>query len=141
MQTRYIVMFTMLAGIGTGAAVVQGLHAQAKLPVYYISEIEVTNLDGYMTEYVPKTQAVIQAAGGRVVAAGPPIAIEGEPPASRVVVQVWRSMEELQAWREAKREAKSIRTPATKFDPSAKNTRSSAASPLRGSRNKLADFS
>ena len=137
MQTRYTVVLTMLAGIGTGAAVVEGLHAQAKPPVYYISEIEVTNLDGYMTEYVPKTQAVIQAAGGRVVAAGPPIAIEGEPPASRVVVQVWRSMEELQAWREAK----SIRTPATKFDPSAKNTRSSAASPLRGSRNKLADFS
>jgi uncharacterized protein (DUF1330 family) len=101
MQTRYIVMFTMLAGIGTGAAVVEGLHAQAKPPVYYISEIEVTNLDGYMTEYVPKTQAVIQAAGGRVVAAGPPIAIEGEPPASRVVVQVWRSMEELQAWRDS----------------------------------------
>jgi uncharacterized protein (DUF1330 family) len=101
MQTRYTVVLTMLAGIGTGAAVVQGLHAQAKLPVYYISEIEVTNLDGYMTEYVPKTQVVIQAAGGRVVAAGPPIAIEGEPPASRVVVQVWRSMEELQAWRDS----------------------------------------
>ena len=61
-------MFTMLAGIGTGAAVVHGLHAQAKPPVYYISEIEVTNLDAYMNEYVPKTQAVIQAAGGRVVA-------------------------------------------------------------------------
>jgi uncharacterized protein (DUF1330 family) len=101
MQTRYIVMFTMLAGIGTGAAVVHGLHAQAKPPVYYISEIEVTNLDAYMNEYVPKTQAVIQAAGGRVVAAGQPVAIEGDPPASRVVVQVWRSMEELQAWRDS----------------------------------------
>jgi uncharacterized protein (DUF1330 family) len=117
MQPRYTAMLTMLAGIGIGAAIVQGLHAEAKPPVYYISEIEISNLDAYLKEYAPKTQAVIEAAGGRVVAAGKPIAIEGEPPASRVVVQVWGSMEELQTWRdsEARKEIRPIGEKYAKF--------------------------
>jgi hypothetical protein len=37
----------MLAGIGVGAVAVQTLHAQAKPPVYVVSEIDVTNVDAY----------------------------------------------------------------------------------------------
>ena len=70
MKTRYTVAFAMLAGFGLGVVAVQGLHAQAKPPVYYISEIDVTNLDAYTKEYAPIVQASIRQYGGRQLAAG-----------------------------------------------------------------------
>src|ERR1700680_4417837 len=60
----------MLAGVAIGAFAVQGLHAQAKPPVYYVAEIDVTNPDAYAKEYAPKAQAIIKAAGGRQLAIG-----------------------------------------------------------------------
>src|SRR5712692_2122023 len=99
MKTRYTVMIAALAGFGVGAVSVERLHAQAKAPVYYVGEIEMTNPDAYMKEYAPKAQATIKKAGGRIVAAGKPTAIEGAAPKQRVVVQVWDSMEKIKAWR------------------------------------------
>ena len=96
----------MLAGFGLGATAIQGLHAQAKPPIYYISEINVTNPDAYAKEFAPKAQAIIKAAGGRFVAlggvggstTGKVTAFDGEDP-KRVTVQGWDSMEKIQAWR------------------------------------------
>ena len=100
MRTRYTVTLAMLTGFGLGAVAVQGLHAQAKPPVYYVGEIEPTNLDAYTKEYAPKAQAVIKAAGGRFLAAGQKVtAIEGDPPKPRVAIIAWDSMEQIQAWR------------------------------------------
>jgi uncharacterized protein (DUF1330 family) len=105
MKTYYTVTLAMLAGVGLGAAAVQGLHAQAKPPVYYIAEIDVTNPDAYAREYVPKAQAIIKAAGGRFLAIGGAAAsgvkvtaFDGEAP-KRIVVQVWDNIEKIQAWR------------------------------------------
>jgi hypothetical protein len=58
----------MLVGTVIGAAAVSGLHAQAKPPIYLVTEIDVTNPEGYGKEYAPKAQANIKAAGGRFVA-------------------------------------------------------------------------
>jgi uncharacterized protein (DUF1330 family) len=100
MKTHYTVALAMLAGFGLGATAIHGLHAQAKPPVYYIAEIDVTNVEAYTKEYAPKVQATIKAAGGRLLAAGQKVtAIEGEPPKPRVAVLVWDSMEQIQAWR------------------------------------------
>jgi len=63
MKTHYTVTLAMVAGFGLGAVAVQGLHAQAKAPVYYVAEIDVTNPDAYAKEYAPKAQALIKAAG------------------------------------------------------------------------------
>ena len=118
MKTRYTVTLAVIAGFGIGAAVVEGLHAQANPPVYYIAEIDVTNADAYMKEYVPKAQATIKAAGGRFLAAGSKVtAIEGAPPKQRVAVQVWDSMEKIQAWRNSKeyKEARKIGDKYAKF--------------------------
>ena len=118
MKTRYTVTLAVIAGFGIGAAVVEGLHAQANPPVYYIAEIDVTNADAYMKEYVPKAQATIKAAGGRFLAAGGKVtAIEGAPPKQRVAVQVWDSMEKIQAWRNSKeyKEARKIGDKYAKF--------------------------
>ena len=91
----------LLAGVAIGASAVQGLHAQAKPPVYFIAEIDVSNPDAYAKEYAPKAQAMIKAAGGRFLAigVGPKVTtFEGDPP-KRLVLQVWDSMDKIQAWR------------------------------------------
>ena len=64
MKTRYVIALSLLAGTALGAAAVQGLHAQAKPPVYYVAEIDVTDLDGWTKEYAPKAQALIKEMGG-----------------------------------------------------------------------------
>ena len=118
MKTRYTVAMAVIAGFGLGAAVVEGLHAQAKPPAYYIAEIEVTNLDAYTKEYAPKAQATIKAHGGRLLAAGQNVtAFEGAPPKQRVAVQQWDSMEKIKAWRESKeyKEARKIGDKYAKF--------------------------
>ena len=90
----------MLVGFGLGAVAVQGLHAQAKPPVYQITEIDVLNQEAYLKDYAPKAQAAIKAAGGKFLAAGGnTTTIEGEPPKSRVVLQQWDSVEKIQAYR------------------------------------------
>ncbi len=52
----------MLAGAVLGAAAVSGLHAQAKPPVYLVTEIDVTNPQAYGKDFAPKAQATIKAA-------------------------------------------------------------------------------
>jgi uncharacterized protein (DUF1330 family) len=105
MKTHYAIALSVLTAIG-GAATVQGLHAQGKPPVYFVTEMEVANPDAYGTDYQPKALASIKAAGGRQLAVGGSggggaktlTAIEGNPP-KRVVIHVWDSLEKLQAWR------------------------------------------
>ena len=103
MKTRYTVALSMLAGAAIGGAVIQGLHAEAKPPVYYYLEIDVSNPEAYMKEYAPLAQASVKAAGGRQLAIGGPAGakltpIEGAPPPSRVALQVWDSIEQIQTW-------------------------------------------
>jgi hypothetical protein len=59
MKTYYTVGLSMLAGVGIGAVAVQTLHAQAKPPVYVVTEIDVTNVDAYNKEYVPVVRPII----------------------------------------------------------------------------------
>src|SRR6476620_12777613 len=90
----------MLAGTVIGAAGISVLHAQAKPPVYLITEIDVTNPEAYGKEFAPKAQATIKAAGasfvliGGTAAAGakPITALAGTPP-KRITVQAWESLE------------------------------------------------
>jgi len=89
-----------VAGAGLGAATMHALHAQAKPPIYQITEIDVTNLDAYVKEYAPKAQALIKASGGRSLAAGQNVtAVEGDPPKQRIALTVWDSMEKFHAYR------------------------------------------
>ena len=98
MRAHYAAAASMLVGIAIGAVAIESLHGQAKPPVYFIAENDVTGPEGYQTEYLPLAQASIKAHGGRYLAAGTATSFAGEPPKSRVVIQVWNSMEELQEW-------------------------------------------
>ena len=100
MNSHITLGLAVLAGAAIGAAAVQSLHAQAKPPVYYISEIDLTNSEAYLKDYAPRAQALIRESGGRLVAAGgKTVVFDGEPPKSRVTVTIWDSMEKVQAWR------------------------------------------
>jgi uncharacterized protein (DUF1330 family) len=100
MKTRYVVALSLLTGVAIGGAAIQGLHAQAKPPVYVIAQIDVSNPDAYAKEYVPKAIAINKAAGVRYLALGGKVTtLEGTPPKSRVVIQVWNSLEQIQAAR------------------------------------------
>lgn len=105
MGFRIAVAIAVLAGMGAGASIVQVLHAQAKPPVYFIGEIEVTNPEGYAKEYLPKAREIIRAHGGQLVAAGGAagtgnqvISVDGEPP-KRVVIYRYPSVDAVHAWR------------------------------------------
>ena len=116
MKTQHAVALA-IAGIGLGAVATQGLHAQAKAPVYLVTEITVTNPQAYGKEFAPKAQASIKAAGGKQLAIGGSggagankvTAVEGDPP-KRVVIQVWDNLEKMKAWRDgaAYQEARKI---------------------------------
>lgn len=99
MKPNYKIAVAMLAGVALGALAIQGLHAQAKPPVYYVAEVDVSNLDAYTKEYVPKAQALIKAHGGRLIAVGQnAVGLDGAPPAQRVAIQQWESLEKIKAW-------------------------------------------
>ena len=105
MKTRYTVAISMIAGAVIGGTAIQGLHAQAKPPIYLISEIVVKDADKYRTEFAPKAQATVRASGAKYTVLGgaagasakPITAIEGTPP-QRVTIQVWESMDALKKW-------------------------------------------
>ena len=118
-MNRHIALgLTLVAGISIGAFAVHSLHAQAKPPIYYISEIDATNLDGYIKEYAPVVQASIKASGGRQLAGGQNVvSYEGAPPTKRVALTVWDSAEQIQAWRNsaAYKQAREIGNKHAKF--------------------------
>jgi uncharacterized protein (DUF1330 family) len=97
MNSRYKTVLAVAIGATLGAAAVEGLHAQAKPPVYTVTEIDVNNVDGYMKEYVPVVQPIIKKAGGNLLAASLKVtAMLGTAP-KRVAINRWDSLEAAQA--------------------------------------------
>ena len=108
----------MLAGFGLGTVAVQGLHAQAKGPVYTVTEVEILDAEAYARDFVPKAKIATQAAGSKMLAlGGRTTALDGEPPKSRIVIQQWDSMEQIKAYRDsaAYKELLPIRDKLSKF--------------------------
>ncbi|SRR5579871_2880494 len=102
MKTRYTVALAMLAGFGLGSVAVQGLHAQGKALVYQVTEVEVLDAAAYAKDFAPKAAAALKAAGGKfLVVGGKTMALDGEPPKSRIVISQWDSAEQLKGYRES----------------------------------------
>ena len=99
MKTKYTVALAMAASFALGVLAVQGLHAQAKPPGYVVVEVAVTDKDGYAKEFIPPAAKAIEEGGGKyVVRGGKTASFQGTPPASRVVVLQFESMDKAQAW-------------------------------------------
>ncbi len=99
MNMKYKTALAVLAGAVFGAAVVQGLHAQAKPKGYLVTETEVID-PAALAVFNPLGQAAIKAAGGRTLipTTAKVVAIVGEPP-KRFGVTEWESLEKAQAYR------------------------------------------
>ncbi len=88
----------VLVGAGLGAIAMDHLRAQARPPAYVISEIDLTNADAYAKEYVPLANKALADSGQkRLASGGRTAALAGPPPASRLVVSVFKNLEAAQA--------------------------------------------
>ena len=97
MKTHFTVAIAMIAGFGLGAVATQGLNAQGKPLVYTVTEIDVTNVDAYLKEYVPLVQPIVKKGGSKLLAASLKVtALEGTPP-KRVAINAWDSLEQAKA--------------------------------------------
>ena len=88
----------MLAGVAVGALAIQGLHAQAKPPVYFVAENDISDAPSYAKEYASRAREMIKANGGRYLAAGDATTFVGEPPKSRVAIFVFDDLQQIQTW-------------------------------------------
>lgn len=100
MKQQLPVIAALGFGIVIGGIATPRLHAQSPAPVYYVTEIEVSDEDGYDKNYAPLIRASATAAGARVLASSNKVVgFEGDKPKSRVAVLAWDNVEKIAAWR------------------------------------------
>ena len=94
MKTQYIVALSVAAGIAIGAAAIQTLHAQAKLPGIVIAEIDVSNVDAYTKEFLPLADKAFASFSSTFLTRGGRIeTINGAAPPKRVIIRQFDSLE------------------------------------------------
>jgi uncharacterized protein (DUF1330 family) len=101
MKALFVATGALVAGIGIGALESHGIHAQANRPVFMIEDNTVKNPEGFANEFAPLARDSVKAYGGRYLAGGGGISIDGEPPKGRVVLIEWDSMAQLMKWRQS----------------------------------------
>jgi len=99
-ETYYAVALAAVFGAAVGAAVA-GRKTPATPKAYVVTEVEITgDMATFQRDYAAHAQATIEPFGGRyLVRGGRNIGIEGEPPKPRIVISVFDSFEQAQAWR------------------------------------------
>jgi uncharacterized protein (DUF1330 family) len=106
MRIQYTVALSVVAGLALGGTGIEVLYAQAKPMAYSIVFNTVNDQEKYMNEFAPAITKALQDAGGKyLVRGGKSIPMHGAPPAPRVVVVQFESLEKAQAW---------LASPATK---------------------------
>jgi uncharacterized protein (DUF1330 family) len=99
MRTRYTVALSIIAGLALGVTTIEVLHAQAKPVAYAIVLNTVNNQEKYMSDFAPAITKALQDAGGKyIVRGGKSVPMHGAPPAPRVVVIQFESLDKAQAW-------------------------------------------
>jgi uncharacterized protein (DUF1330 family) len=98
MKAPYIVALSVAAGMVLGAGAVQSLRAQTKPPVYQITLQEVSNPDAFQREFTPLARASVRQYGGRPLAGGDLLPIEGTSTKNRVAITQWDSVEQIRKW-------------------------------------------
>ena len=90
----------IVLGVAFGAAVVQGLHAQAAPPVYVVVEIsDITHPEGFKAVLAKSGSETLAPFGGRYVIRTEKITpLDGTAP-KRFVVIAFDSMEKAMAWK------------------------------------------
>jgi uncharacterized protein (DUF1330 family) len=89
---------SMLLSFALGAFTVQRVTAQARPPVYFVVENDISDVQGYLKEYAARAREMIKANGGRYLAAGEATTFVGDPPKSRVAIFVFDDLQQIQTW-------------------------------------------
>jgi uncharacterized protein (DUF1330 family) len=98
MRTLFVGGVSTLVGLAFSCLMIQEVNAQAKPPVYFIVENDISDLQGYLKEYAPRARDMIRSNGGRYIAAGDTTTFVGEPPKSRVAIFAFDNIEQIQTW-------------------------------------------
>ena len=100
MKSNYKIATAVITGFVLGVGAVSVLHAQAKLPVYVVAEIDVKDQDGYTKDFLPKAQANVKEFGGKYIAGGlnKAVGFTGAPPPNRVVLLQFADMDTVKAF-------------------------------------------
>ena len=87
MKNYTTVTTAIIVGFLLGATTMSVIHAQATPPVFVVAEIDISNMDAYLKEFLPKAGPLVQKYGGRLLAASANVtALDGRRPA-RVALQ------------------------------------------------------
>lgn len=100
-ETYYAVALAAVFGAVVGAAAASTRKATPK--AYIVTEVDVTgDMQVFQRDYAAHAQATTVPFGGRyLVRGGRSVAVEGEPPKGRIVISVFDSFEQAQAWRQS----------------------------------------
>ena len=117
MKANRKLAIALVAGIAAGGAIIQGLQAQAKPPVYVVVDIaDITDAEGFKAIIPLSVPDTLVPFGGRYVIRTEKItALDGTPP-KRFVVISFDNVEKAQAWKasESAKKVDVIRDKTTK---------------------------
>jgi uncharacterized protein (DUF1330 family) len=100
-ETYYIAALAAIFGAAVGAGAVAGRRSPGTPKAYVVTEVDLTgDLAAFQRDYAAHAQATVEPFGGRyLVRGGRVVGIEGEPPKPRIVISVFDSFEQAEAWR------------------------------------------
>lgn len=96
MSGEYKIALALIAGAAIGGSAVQALHAKASPRAYVVGEVDVTNHDAFVKEYVPVAMKALGRGGfgyKAIAVGGKTVAIEGAPP-KRIVINAFDSLDQ-----------------------------------------------
>src|SRR6202047_2410045 len=99
-ETYYAAALAAIFGADVGAAAVDGRTTPGTSKAYVVTEDDLTvDMATSQRDYAAHAQATIEPFGGRyLVRGGRNIGVEGEAPKPRIVISVFDSFEQAQAW-------------------------------------------
>jgi len=109
MRTIHRLGLAVVAGGALVGPIIQTARAQAPAAAYEVFESTITDQDGFMHDYYPRIRKSVDDAGGKsLVRGGQTVAVEGAPPAQRVVIIQFESLEKAKAWAESSKDIMAI---------------------------------
>lgn len=100
-ETYYVAALAAIFGAAVGAGAVAGRRTPGTPKAYVVTEVDLTgDMAAFQRDYAAHAQATVEPFGGRyLVRGGRVVGIEGEPPKPRIVISVFDSFEQAEAWR------------------------------------------
>jgi len=100
-ETYVIAAAAAIFGAAVGTAAAAGRQTPGAPKAYIVTEVDVTgDAEAFQRDYAAHAAATTVPFGGRyLVRGGRTVSLEGEPPKGRIVISVFDSVEQAQAWR------------------------------------------